>query len=363
MRVVRISNLNPATAWPLAQFLVWGVGATILTLLVFAPKIGIHAFWNVLIPIAPALLAILPGMWRNICPLAITGLLPRHLGLSRRLKLSVVWQGRFSLIGVALLLLIVPLRHVVLDLDGHATAMVIGLLAIAAISAGFFLEWKSGWCSGLCPVHPVEKLYGSEPLASVPNMHCTSCERCVGVCPDSTPGMHSLTANKYSARTLAGILIAGGFAGYIWGWFQVRDYAGGEGWRHLGQAYGWPFAGMVVTLTLFIALRAALSKERELVLIRIAAAAAICCYYWYRLPALFGFGPFPGDGMLVDLRDVLPVWFPVASQAVTTAFFMWWLVGRRSGRESWGRRPAFSLAPDHQSDAISPPAPAPGSSR
>lgn len=145
-------------------------------------------------------------------------------------------------------------------------------------------------------------------------------------------------------RQLAGILMVAAFPGFIWGWFQVSDYTGSEGWAHLAQAYGYPFAAAAATLALFLALRRAVPARHELLLRRTFAAAAIACYYWYRLPALFGFGPFPGDGMLVDLRSVLPASFPTISRIATTALFVWWLIGRRRIQRTWLIRPPYASA-------------------
>jgi len=329
-------------AWRVAQTLVWVAGAGLLVTLMVVPDIGIHAFWNVLIPIAPALFVFAPGLWRNICPLGSTALFPRHVGLSRRGRLSKEQVGLLRLVAVVVLLLIVPLRHVVLDTNGPATAVTIGALAAVSVLMGLSFEWKSGWCSGLCPVHPVETLYGSAPLLSVPNAHCGPCEQCVSPCPDSMPALDPETGCGTPVERVAGTLLLGGFVGFIWGWFHVRDYAGSEGWSHLATAYGMPAAGCLATLLLYVVSGRLLPARHRPVLVRCFAAAAIACYYWYRLPALFGFGPFPGDGMLVDLRDVLPAWFPVASRVTTTVLFTWWLVARRGEPRAWQVRPAFA---------------------
>ena len=330
---------NLHVAWRVVQAAVWVVGALIVALLIWAPEIGLHAFWNVLIPVAPALVAIAPGLWRNVCPMATNALLLRHLGGSARRKVPDTWQGRLLLVGVVLLYAIVPLRHVVLDLNGPSTAAVILVLAAAAVFMGSRFEWKSGWCSGLCPVHPVERLYGSAPLLTLRNAHCSECFRCVQPCADSTPALDPLSVKNGTARNVAGTLMVGGFAGFIWGWFQVHDYAGNLGWSHLATAYGYPLVGAAVTTALFSALRL---RWDGTLLRRLFAAAAIGCYYWYRLPALFGFGPFPGDGMLVDLTGVLPAWFPAVFRLATTALFAWWLVGRRGVRRAWVVRPEFA---------------------
>ena len=189
-------------------------------------------------------------------------------------------------------------------------------------------------------MHPVERLYGSSPALEMKNAHCATCHKCVEPCADSTPAMDPARAKGTRIHTLVTLLMIGGFPGFIWGWFQVPDYAGAEGWRHLGQAYGWPLLGAAASLAAYLLLtRTTLDR---VVVSRVFAAAAISCYYWYRLPALFGFGPFPGDGMLVDLRATLPAAFPTISRIATTILFAWWIVGRRNVRRAWARRPSYA---------------------
>jgi hypothetical protein len=77
-------------------------------------------------------------------------------------------------------------------------------------------------------------------------------------------------------------------------------------------------------------------------LIAIFSATAVSCYYWFRLPALFGFGIFPGDGMLVDLTGILPVWSMKAPVAATTLFFFWWILFSKQNKISWATRPAYA---------------------
>ena len=102
---------NALAAWRVAQGAVWLVGVAIVVALVVAPSVGITAVWNVLIPVAPALLVFAPGLWRNLCPLATTALFARHVGLSAGVRVSPAAQERLNAIGLAALLLVVPLRH------------------------------------------------------------------------------------------------------------------------------------------------------------------------------------------------------------------------------------------------------------
>ncbi len=334
---------NARLAWRVVQVVVWLVGVSMVLALLFVPVIGLHAFWNVLIPVAPALLAIAPGLWRNICPMASTALTPRHLGMSQGRRLDYYTQSQLLAVGLVLLAVLVPLRHVAFDLSGPATAIALLALAAVAVVMGFLFDWKSGWCSGLCPVHPVERLYGTRPALTPPNAHCGSCVQCASPCPDSTPAMAPLSGTR-ELRAWTTMLFVGGFAGYIWGWFQVQDYALSEGMAHLGEAYAWPFAAGAVTFVAYMALRRVMPAAQHAWLARCFAGAAIALYYWYRLPMLFGYGPHPGDGMLVDLTATLPASFPLVARIATTVFFLWWLVLRRAPARAWAARPAFADA-------------------
>ncbi len=340
-------KVNPLPAdtlfwWRVAQVAVWLLGAAILYCLLFVPTLGLTLFWDVLIPVAPALLVLAPGLWRNICPLATTILLPRHAGLSKRKRLSVKQLGRLNLIGVAALYIIVPLRHALFNNNGLATGLLIIGLAAVGIATGFVYEWKSDWCSGLCPVHPVEKLYGSNTSLPLPNAHCSKCANCVIPCPDSTPTIHPKTANKSVYHTIGGWAVVGGLPGFIWGWFQVPD---AEGITTLGAfmgVYKMPALGFAITLALYAMTRAIIKEQNIRKLISVFGAAAVSCYYWYRIPALLGFGQQGYDGLLVNLRNTLPAWALPAITTAATAFFFYWLVVRKPTNTSWLARPAFA---------------------
>ncbi len=330
----------------------WLLGVAILVALIVEPDLGLRALWCAVIPAMPALLVVAPGVWRNVCPLAVTSLLPRRVGRSSRRRLSPQTLGVLNLAGLALLLVVVPFRHLLLDTNGLAVSALLGVVSVVAAVMGARFEWKSGWCSGLCPVHPVEQLYGERPAVTVVNAHCTSCERCVALCPDSQPSMTPAVGIASKARRWTGLLMTGGFVGFEWGWFHVPDYAGAEGWAHLGAIYGLPMAGGVLTLVAFVGLRSVAPGHRAL-LVRLFAVAAVGLYYWYRVPMLLGFGAFHGlgmsarNGVLVDLRGALPAWFPAASHAFTTVFFAWFLVARHGRARSWNARPPYAQSQRH----------------
>ena len=119
------------------------------------------------------------------------------------------------------------------------------------IGLGLVYEWKSAWCSGLCPVHPVEKLYGENVLMTLPNAHCHECMNCVIPCPDSTPNIHPQSSKKTIWACMSGFLITGGLPGFIWGWFHVPDETSFTNISGFLDVYQLPFACMMVTLVLY----------------------------------------------------------------------------------------------------------------
>lgn len=328
--------------WRMAQAAVWLAGAVILFCLIFYPAIGLLLFWNILIPVAPALFVVATGLWRNVCPLASTNLLPRHLGKSQRQRLSIKQLSKLNLMAVLALYLLVPLRHAIFNVNGLATALLIISMAVIGTGMGFIYEWKSAWCSGLCPIHPVEKLYGGNVLLSLPNAHCGQCMNCVIPCPDSTANINPSinTGNMY--QKISGLFIIGGLPGFIWGWFHVPDNAGTNTLESFIGVYTMPLLGFSVTLVVYAIVSKLVKQAFQQKIISIFAAAGVSCYYWFRIPALFGFGKFANDGILINLTQVLPAYTMILVTIITTVFFFYWLVIRQQNNRSWVIRPPYA---------------------
>lgn len=333
---------NSIFFWRLAQVIVWLIGVCILACLLFYPSLGVLLFWNILIPVAPALFVVGVGLWRNVCPLATTNLLPRHLGLSKRRKLSIAQLGKLNLIAVIALYVIVPLRHAIFNNNGIATGIMIIAMAFVGIMMGFIYEWKSAWCSGLCPVHPVEKLYGGNVLLSVANAHCDQCMNCVVPCPDSTPNIHPKSSTKTIYHKISGLMIIGGLPGFIWGWFHVPDEITKVTLSIIYSIYKLPILGFCTTLMIYGILSIIIKPKFERILINLFAGMGVSCYYWYRIPSLFGYGNFGNDGLLINLRYIIPQWSFTILTVITSAFFFYWLVIRKQNKASWIIRPQYA---------------------
>lgn len=332
------------TFWRLLQGVFFSIGTGILLALLLWPALGLHLLWNVLIPVAPALLVLAPGLWRNVCPMGTASMLPYHAGLSRRKRISVKWQGRLFVGAVVLLLVIVPLRHTMLDTSGLITGIVLLAVALLAAGLGAVFDGKSAWCSGLCPVYPVELLYGSRPLTTVRNSHCRECSACVAPCADSRAGAAPHDVGRSGLARVTAAVFTGGFPGFIIGWYQVPTWQPAEGLRNLHLAYAWPLGGMVISLVLYLILwNAYPSRQRGLGLL--FAVAAVSAYYWFKLPVMLGIGD-KGSALVPGL-SLLPQWAMWPLRVGVIALFGVLLL--RPARAAWTLRPPRHKAgaPNH----------------
>ena len=315
--------------WLTLQAVMLLVGVALVGLLIFWPALGIALMWNLLIPVAPALVTIAPGLWRNICPMATFHMLPQKLGIAQNLRMPDWGAAALALISMTLLFVVVPMRRIGLNVDGPLTAIMLLSAAAVASVMGCLFEMRSGWCTSLCPIHPVERLYGTNPALTFKNARCNICEACSNPCPDSTPELTPTAGVPTKVQQFLGNFLTGSFPGFVWGWFQVPDYPPQQvDQAAIITAYVWPFGAAVISYIIFrfgehlLRYKPATRTRMH----RIFAAAAISTYYWYRLP-----GP----------ASLLPDWFPLVSHLVTTLFFFWFLV-LRSPKVSWLKRPVMA---------------------
>lgn len=337
--------------WRLLQGVFFGIGAFILIALLARPALGLHLLWNVLIPVAPLLLVLAPGLWRNVCPMGTASLIPHHLRLGSRRQLSLRWQSRLLAGAVLLLIVIVPLRPVLLDHFGEVTGVVLIAVALLAGGMGFVFDRKSAWCSGLCPVYPVEMLYGSKPVVQPRNAHCGTCSDCVTPCRDSRHGVTPIDAARAGPGRWAALALVGGFPGFIIGWYLIPTqgamladaawpigalgaFSEGRG-SALVDAYAYSLGGMAISLAVFSALAFAYPRGLRGLSV-VFATAAVSAYYWFKLPVMLGLGA--SEAALIPGLDILPdtaLW-PVRAGVVF--LFGALLLARRPAR-GWLVRP------------------------
>ena len=174
---LRTTSQSLSAGWRLAQGLGLLVTGALIVGLFSAPESALGLLWNVLIPILPATFLLSPLIWRALCPLATLNLLPNGLFAARTMPAAL--QKTLGTAGIALLLILVPARRFLFNEEGAILGIVILAVGALALGLGAIYPQKAGFCNTLCPVLPVEKLYGQHPLVAMKDTRCASCVRCV----------------------------------------------------------------------------------------------------------------------------------------------------------------------------------------
>lgn len=271
--------------WQVAQAVVLIITVALIVGLFLRPDDALNVLWNVLIPILPATFLISAAMWRNICPLATLNIISNGLGGRRRLTqkyLPVV-----GTVGIVLLMIMVPARRFLFNEHGVILAVVIIAVAVAALLLGVFFDLKAGFCNAICPVLPVEKLYGQYPLIKVGNSRCVSCTVCTAKgCLDLSPKksiLQSLNGTRHSFAWLKkpyGIFAAA-FPGFIVGYFTTADVALAAAGSIYLNVLAWAGGSY-----LLMALLVRISKMQAVWAMPILAALSVGLYYWFASPLI-----------------------------------------------------------------------------
>lgn len=199
-------------------------GAVVLTIIYIGvlfvdPDDGLWLWWQITIPLLPLLFLVAPGVWRNVCPLAASNQLPRVFNFSRALT-PPKWLTEYGFVmGVAAFFLFATSRKWLFNHNGPATGLLIIAAMVGALLGGYLFKGKSGWCSSICPLYPVQRFYNRTPLATVPNAHCTPCVGCTKNCYDFNPktayladmyddDRHAANYRKFFAAAMPGFIVA-----------------------------------------------------------------------------------------------------------------------------------------------------------
>lgn len=296
--------------WRIAQLAGVGLTLVLLTGLFLRPDATLTILWSLVIPLLPASLLVAPQLWRNVCPMATLNMASNGLLASRSPSPRLLTGG--ASVGIALFVVMVPARRVLFNTDAAMLAVTIAAVALLAVVLGAVFEAKSGFCNALCPVLPVERLYGQAPLVKLSNPRCDGCSHCsVKGCIDLAPAhaIAPMVKGSGAGRAWFGSafgIFAAGFPGFVLGYYLVPDGPP----TGAPAVYGTVAAASVASwlLTVFIASLFRLSARA---MMPVLAAAAAGVYYWFASPILAGtllLGPAGGHALRVAFLGLVGVW-------------------------------------------------------
>ena len=325
----------PVGAWHPIRAASLAATLALCVLLVVRPSIGLRLLWEVVVPLLPITFLAAPGLWRNVCPLAASNQIPRLLRITRGITLPAAIRDRAYLIAVGGFIAIVGARKILFNRSGVASAALILGAMLAAFVGGSIFKGKSGWCNSICPMLPVQHLYGQTPFVLIPNSHCQPCVGCTRNCADFNPNAAS-TADQYDEDPSPGVnrrLFAGAFPGLILAFFLVPNAPDLPAPEIYLRCTLWVMA----SLGTFAAADAVLRLSRHW-LTALYGAAALTIFYW-----------FASRILVRSLREIVDVPAEPAVWAIRGAVFaasLGWLARTRRRERAYIER-ITGLQPAH----------------
>lgn len=287
----------PSRLWTVAQGTGVVLTLVLVSALVLAPVAALGVLWDMVIPLLPAVFLINPMLWRNVCPLATLNQVGGTRAERKLRGAALDWSWA---VGIILLVLMVPARRFLFNEQGAVLAGTIVAIALLALGTGLVFSRRAGFCNSICPVLPVEKLYGQFPLIAVPSAVCPDCNGCAARgCVDLTGGRsmeQSVGRGHEGWRWL--LTPMGGFTavfpGFVIGYFTTVNGSLGTAAAVYGHVALWMLGSGAVVAALVLAFR--LSTAVALPLLGILALGL---YYWYAAPGLAEAYGFPELGPAV----------------------------------------------------------------
>ncbi|MEY4747825.1 MAG: hypothetical protein RIQ60_39 [Pseudomonadota bacterium] len=223
----QLDPLLPGWLWAVLRYIVLGLALGMAGLLLQRPALGLTLFWGLAVPCLPLVFLFAPGIWRNICPLASSNQLPRRLGLAMGLTRRSLSLGLAYPVGMGLLLGFIILRKLLFNHSPAATALLIVGAMLLALIGGILFKGKSGWCSTVCPLLPVQRMLGQTAFVQVANTQCNPCVTCAKNCYDFNPGLATLADvndddPRYAAYRRVFAML---FPGLVLGFYLIGDLA------------------------------------------------------------------------------------------------------------------------------------------
>jgi nitrite reductase (NADH) large subunit len=278
----QIPPLLSVRAWWVVRAAVFAATLTVVALLWVDPPLGLRIFWGIAIPLLPIFFFLAPGVWRNICPLASSNQLPRALNWTRAMT-PPAWLKRYSYaISISFFFIFVSLRKIGLQTSGLWSGVLLLAVVFSAFTGGMIFKGKSGWCSSICPLLPVQRVYGQTPFLLVANTHCQPCVGCAKNCYDFNPRVAYLADLHEDASWSAGRkFFVAAFPGLILGFFRAPSVPTAS----IGLIYGELALYVAVSVAIFVLIDAFIGVSTHKVT-TLYAVAALSIFYWYAFPVI-----------------------------------------------------------------------------
>jgi hypothetical protein len=195
-------------------------------------------------------------------------------------------------------------------------AVTIALVGALAFALGLVFARRAGFCNGLCPVLPVEKLYGQAPMVGVGSSRCGDCSHCAPLaCVDLAGGASALVSLGPGRRSNRWVLtpfgsFAAAFPGFVLGYFTTANGPAATAPAIYGHVALWS----AVSWAVVYATAATLSLGASRLLPSLGALAA-GEYYWFAAASMantLGLGTSGAVGIRLLSLSLVAWWWVTA---------------------------------------------------
>ncbi len=269
---------TPLSFWLVFRYVGLAVFVGLAAAIAVWPATWLPVFWGLAIPSLPVVFLVAPGFWRNICPLAATNQAFRLRSASRAAT-APASLGEYGFgVSMVLFVALVLLRKAVLNRSGPATSIAIVVVLLGAAFGGYLFKGKSGWCSSICPLLPVQRVYGQAPFVGVANAHCRPCVGCTKNCYDFNPRVSYLADMNDADLNFRGHrrLFVGAFPGLTLGYFLVPD----AGSASVATTWGRTLLWVAGSIAAFVVLDT-YGRLANNTLPPMFGGATFAIFYWY----------------------------------------------------------------------------------
>ncbi len=294
---IRMPLVARSPLWAIARW----VGVVLLVVLLAAttqwPTTTLNLLWNNVIPLLPAVFLVNPMIWRNVCPLAtlneLTGWRNERPALPTPALLAF-WAA-----GITLLVVLVPARRFLFNEHTVPFAGTVLLVGAIAIGLGTLVSRRGGFCNTICPVLPVEKLYGQSPLIAVGSARCSDCNHC------TTAGCIDLAGKKSARQSVRGGhglvwmlnpfgIFAAAFPGFVVGYYMTANTTLANAPSVYLTVAAWTVGSLVL-----VAAIVALFRLESMSVLPILGGVTFGLYYWFGAPTIATAYHLPAAGATV----------------------------------------------------------------
>ncbi|MCB8982535.1 MAG: FAD-dependent oxidoreductase [Ardenticatenaceae bacterium] len=272
----------PEWLWEISRLGSVIAAISLALILIISPDTGLFILWKLVIPVLPLTFLTLPGLWRNVCPLAAFNQTPRLCNFSRALTPPKWLKDYGFIIGMISFFVLASSRKWLFNKSGPASGLLLLGALLGAFIGGLLYKGKSGWCSSICPLYPVQRLYNQTPFKVIPNNYCTPCVGCTKNCYDFNPGTAYLADIHDPDRHYANSrkFFAAAMPGFILAFFTLPDVPAISPLALYAQMLLYMFISIALFTVADTFIKVSPNK-----LTAVWGAAAFSLFYWFVLPA------------------------------------------------------------------------------